>query len=324
MNFGIKKEKSKKIHVIINPVSAGGKTGARQLEILEAFDRRLGERYSLCVTSEPLEASSSARKAILDGSELIITIGGDGTIQETINGFFSEGKLINPACRLGIIDSGTGHGFTQSLGLPAGLKEQLEVIQRGQIRSIDLGKVIFTDENGHRREHYFINECQAGIGGEVVRLVQSKHKRWGGFIAFGAITLFTALRYPNQPMTVEIDGTTRLTERFIGIVIGNGNYMAGGMNLTPQARVDDGLFDILFMHEQSLPQRLWNFPKIYSGRHLASSKFTQYRGKRVALSSSETITFEADGEFLGNLPCSIEILPSVLQVIHRIPEKNRS
>lgn len=321
MNFEIKKVKSKKVHVIINPVSAGGKTGARKLEILKALDRRLGKGYSFCVTSAPLEASSSARKAILDGSELVITVGGDGTIQETVNGFFSNGNLINPSCQLGIIDSGTGHGFTQSLGLPTGLEEQLEVIHTGQIQSIDLGKVIFSDKNGQRRERYFINECQAGIGGEVVKLVRSKHKRWGGFIAFGSIALFAALRYPNRPMTVEIDGVTKITGRFIGVVIGNGKYMAGGMNLIPHARVDDGLFDILFIHEQSIPQRLWNFPKIYSGRHLASSKFTQYRGKRVTLSSSEMITLEADGEFLGSLPCAIEILPSILQVRNESPEK---
>jgi len=314
MKHDAKKEKNKGVHVIINPVSAGGKTGARQAEILNALERKMGSEYSLCVTGEPLEAGFSARKAILEGNELIITIGGDGTIQETVNGFFSDGSLINPSCQLGIIDSGTGHGFAQSLGLPTGLEEQLEVIHRGRTHSIDLGRVVFSDKNSQPREHYFINECQAGIGGEVVKLVQSKHKRLGGFIAFGAVTLLTALRYPNQSMTVEIDRTTRITGRFIGVVVGNGNYMAGGMNLIPHAQLDDGLFDILLMHEQSIPQRLRNFPKIYSGRHLDSPKFTQYRGKKVTLSSSESVTFEADGEFLGSLPCSIEILPSVMQV----------
>ena len=324
MNFEVKKEKSKGVHVIINPVSAGGKTGARQAEILNALERRLGKGYSLCVTSEPLEASFSARKAIIDGSELIITIGGDGTIQETVNGFFSNGNLINPSCQLGIIDSGTGHGFAQSLGLPTELEEQLEVIHSGQTQFIDLGKVIFSEKNGRSKEHFFINECQAGIGGEVVKIVQSKHKKLGGFVAFGAITLLMALRYPNRSMSVVIDETTKITEHFIGVVIGNGNYMAGGMNLIPYARVDDGLFDILLIHEQSISQRLWNFPKIYSGRHLASSKFSYYRGKSVTLSSSESVAFEADGEFLGSLPCSIEVLPSALQVRLKISEGNRS
>ena len=125
-------------------------------------------------------------------------------------------------------------------------------------------------------------------------------------------------------MSVKIDGTTDITERFIGVVIGNGSYMAGGMNLIPQARVDDGLFDILFMHDQSTLQRLWNFPKIYSGRHLTSPKFSCFRGKRVTLSSSENVTFEADGEFLGSLPCSIEMLPAVLKVRGSVPKKDKS
>ncbi len=323
MNIESKKGKIERTHVIINPVSAGGKTGARQSEILSALDRKIGNRYSLCVTSRPLEAGFSARNAIMDGSELIITIGGDGTIQETVNGFFSDGRLINPSCHLGIIDSGTGHGFAQSLGLPAGLDEQLEAIHRGEIRSIDLGRATFSGDYGERREHYFVNECQAGIGGEVVNLVRSKHKRMGGFVAFGAITLISALRYPSQTMSVEIDGTTGITERFIGVVIGNGSYMAGGMNLIPQARVDDGLFDILFMHDQSTLQRLWNFPKIYSGRHLTSPKFSCLRGRRVTLSSSENVTFEADGEFLGSLPCSIDMLPAILKVKVSVRKKDK-
>ncbi|MEE9502808.1 MAG: hypothetical protein V3V48_12090 [Candidatus Aminicenantaceae bacterium] len=97
--------------------------------------------------------------------------------------------------------------------------------------------------------------------------------------------------------------------------------MAGGMNLTPDAEVDDGLFDILLMHEQSLPQRLWNFPKIYSGRHINSPKFSHCRGKSVHIASSEHVLFEADGELLGNLPCALEIVPSALQVRTKFPVK---
>lgn len=314
----MKKERSKRIHVIINPTSAGGKTGARQAEILRSLEKSLGAEYSLCVTGEPREATSSTKRAIEDGSELIVTVGGDGTIQETVNGFFSNGAIINPSCHLGIIDSGTGHGFAESLGLPTGLEEQMEGIHGETFRSVDIGKVLFSDEKGRQRERYFVNECQAGIGGEVVTLVRSEHKLWGGFLAFGAMTLFAALRYPSRSMTVEIDGTVRITELLIGVVIGNGNSMAGGMKLIPHARVDDGLFDILFILDQSVPQRLWNFPKIYFGRHLGSSKFRHHRGKCVILSSSESVTFEADGEFLGSLPCSIEILPSALPIRQKL------
>ena len=310
-----------KTHVIINPASAGGKTRRRQAQILNALERRLGKRYSLFVTKKPLEATFSARRAINEGSELIIAIGGDGTIHEAVNGFFADGYPINSACQLGIINSGTGHGFAQTLGLPPSINEQLDVIRSGQARFIDVGRAVFSNNNGRPKERFFVNECQAGIGGAVVKNVQSKHKKLGGLIAFGSIALSMAFRYPSQPMTVMIDSIHKITNSFIGIVITNGNYMAGGMNLTPQAKVDDGLFDILLIHEQSIPQRLWNFPKIYSGRHIDSPKFSYYRGKSVVLTSSESVLFEADGELLGSLPCAIEIMPFALQVRFKSSEK---
>lgn len=316
-----RKDSSQKIHVIINPASAGGKTGRRQRQILNALERKMGKGYSLYVTRNSLEASFSARKAINEGSELIIAIGGDGTIQETVNGFFSNGYPINPACQLGIINSGTGSGFAMSLGLPPTISEQLEIIFSGQKRFIDVGRVVFSNGNGRPREHFFVNESQAGIGGAVVKNVQSKHKMLGGLIAFGSIALSTAFRYPNQHITVVIDGTHKISKRLIGIVMANGNSMAGGMRLTPQAMLDDGLFDILLMHEQSIPQRLWNFPKIYSGGHITSSKFSCYRGKTITLTSSENVPFEADGELLGCLPCTVEIMPSALQVSSNISKR---
>lgn len=308
-------------HVIINPASAGGKTGKEQIHILRVVEKNLGHAYSLCVTQKPREASISTKKAIIEGSELIITIGGDGTIQETVNGFFSNGSLINPSCQLGIVDSGTGSGFAQSLGLPPSIDEQMKAICSLQARSIDVGKVIFSDKKGSHVERYFVNECQAGIGGAVVEKVQSAHKKLGGRLAFGSSTLGLVFRYPNLPMSVSIDGGPEIRKRYIGIVVANGSFMAGGMNLTPDAEVDDGLFDILLMHEQSLPQRLWNFPKIYSGRHINSPKFSHCRGKSVHIASSEHVLFEADGELLGNLPCALVIVPSALQVRTKFPVK---
>lgn len=308
-------------HVIINPASGGGKTGKRLGKILNVLEKEIGKKYSFFVTRKPLDASLSARRAINKGRELIIAIGGDGTIQETVNGFFSDGNPINPACQLGIINTGTGSGFAMSLGLPPAINDQIDAIFSGQKRFIDVGRAVFSNKNGRLKEHFFVNECQAGIGGAVVKNVQSKLKKLGGLIAFGSIALSTALRYPNQPITVEIDSTQKITKRLIGVVMANGNSMAGGMKLTPQAKIDDGLFDILLMHEQSVPQRLWNFPKIYSGGHITSSKFSFYRGKTIALASSERVLFEADGELLGYLPCKVEIIPSALQIRSNFSEK---
>lgn len=303
-----------KTHLIINPSSAAGKTEKRQSQILAALQRHLGQTNSLCLTSRPGEATESAREAILAGSDLIIAVGGDGTIQETVNGFFSQGKLLRPGCQLGIINSGTGGGFVQSLGLPPDIESQCRVIGEGRTRLIDVGRAVFSDGKGAGLERLFINECQAGIGGEVVKKVRGGYKKLGGLLGFGLSTLAVALNYPNRKMTISIDDGPEVSGRFIGIVAANGNAMAGGMRLAPRAQLEDGLLDILFIHGQTLPERLWNFPKIYSGSHLTSLKFSYFQGKSIRLTSEEEVTFEADGELCGHLPCRIDILPSALRV----------
>ncbi|MEW6456806.1 MAG: diacylglycerol kinase family protein [Acidobacteriota bacterium] len=304
----------KKTHVIINPASAGGKTRIRQTQIINELDKHFGNRYSIFITQRPLDATFSVRRAIIEGSELIIAIGGDGTIQETVNGFFFDGYLINPACQLGIINSGTGHGFAQSLGLPSEIKKQLEVICRGESRFIDVGRVVFSNKDGIAIERFFINECQAGIGGEVVKCVQSKHKKFGGLIVFGLTAFSKVFSYPGHLIAATIDNSFHTMQKLIGIAIANGKFTGGGMNLAPQAKADDGLLDILLIHEQPILQRLWNFPKIYSGQHILSSKFSYFQGKSITLNASERVFVEADGELLGFLPCTVEVIPSALKV----------
>lgn len=305
---------SKKTHVIINPQSACGKTGKQKNHILGIIDRKLGKNYSLFIIRNPHDASLSTRSALSEGKNLIIVVGGDGTIQEAVNGFFSKGKLFNPECHLGIINSGTGCGFAQTLNLPQSFAAQIEIIKEGECHAVDIGKIIYTNGDGTENERYFINECQGGIGGAVVKSLQSKFKKLGGFIAFGFKSLLTALRYQGHSMTVTIDGSTEISRSLLGIAVSIGRYTAGGMDLMPLAKVDDSLLDILLIHDQSVPKRLCNFPKIYTGKHISCPEFSYYQGKKVSVTSPERIPLEADGEFLGKLPCAVEIIPSCLRI----------
>ena len=305
---------ARRTHVILNPASSAGRTGRRQAGILAAIEHHLGREFSLCVTKRPNEATSSAREASLQGAKLIIAVGGDGTIQEVVNGLMQAGTSLNRRPQLGIINAGTGHGFAQSVGLPAGIDDQCAGIALGTVRPIDIGRATSTNGRGQRTERYFVNECQAGIGGLVVERVQGGYKKLGGFLAFGLATFTAALSYPNRSIRFSVDDGPEDEGKFIGIVAANGNVMAGGMRLAPQATVEDGRLDILFMHGQTLPERLRNFPKIYSGTHLESPKFSCLRGRSISLASRESVPFEADGEMFGYLPCRIEVLPSALEL----------
>ena len=306
--------KHERTHVILNPASGGGRTGRNQAAILDALAAALRKPFSVGVTHRPLEAADMARTAVESGCGLIIAAGGDGTIQEVVNGFFRDGAVLNPACRLGIISAGTGCGFAQSLGLPEDLDGQCRVLAGGRTRPLDVGRAEFTAPDGTTGRRYFVNECQAGIGGDVVRAVGAAGKKLGGRAAFGLATLAAAWRVPNRTVTAIVDGGPRRTGSFLGIIAANGPTMAGGMKLAPSADTGDGRFDILFMGAQSRLQRFRNFPKIYSGRHLDSPQFDLIRGAGLSLSSESEVPFEADGELLGRLPCRIDMRPGAIRV----------
>jgi YegS/Rv2252/BmrU family lipid kinase len=303
-----------KIHVIINPSSAGGKTGRLRSQIIVAIEKHLGNSSTLFVTEKPLDAERSARAAVTNGCDLVLGVGGDGTIHEIINGMFAGGHLINGDCQLGIISSGSGQGLAQSMDLPRQIDEQVQVIADGASRAIDVGKITLDQTKNGQAERHFVNECQIGIGASVVKHVQLKQKRYGGLIGYGFGSLSVLLHHPNQQMTLVIDDNQEITQAFTGISIGNGAKTAGGMQLTPEATLDDAILDVLVMREQSVLQRLQNFPKIYSGRHLRSTKFGYYKARRIDISSAEHVLVAADGEIVGTVPCTIELLPAALRV----------
>jgi YegS/Rv2252/BmrU family lipid kinase len=274
--------------------------------------RRLKGDVTVFTTEKPLDATHSTRTAIMEGAELIVVVGGDGTIHEVVNGFVSESKFINPFCQLGIVSSGTGQDSAKGFGLPKGTAKEIDAVCGSAKHSVDVGRATFVDAEGKERDELFFNECQQGIAAVVVQRFQAHHKWMGGFLGFGMTAIATAARHREQLMTVEIDGKQVVTDQFLGVVVANGAYAGGGMHFAPKSKVDDGLLDVVLIHEQSIPSRLINFPRIYIGNHVNLSWISYFQGRSVKVTSSEVVPVEADGEFLGHVPCTIEILPSAL------------
>ena len=136
----------------------------------------------------------------------------------------------------------------------------------------------------------------------------------GGFLGFGLTTLAIIFKQPNQKISISIDNQKPIHRAFLGIMIANGAYTGGGMNLAPHARLNDHLLDILLMYAQTVPQRLMTFPKIYSGRHIELPKFGYFQAKYISVDTKEDALLEADGELLGYPPCDIEIIDSCIKV----------
>lgn len=303
-----------KIHIIHNPLSGPFLCNKSRSNKKTSFTKYLRIECPFHIIQHPGDATKIVREAISSGAKLIVASGGDGTINEVVNGFFRERKLISQNCILGIINRGTGQGVAQSLRLPSTLKRQFQLLQSEAIRPIDIGIVTFRNKIGQQEQRLFVNNCQIGIGSDVVSNVSHQHKKFIGKSAFGLVAFLKLFSVQPQRITTSIDGRKPFSGNTIGIVIANGDRTGGGMKLVPKAISDDGLLDILFIDEMTLFNRILNMFRIYTGKHLKSKYFHLYRGRTFKFSAQRLTRITADGEMLGYLPAEIEILSEKLFV----------
>jgi YegS/Rv2252/BmrU family lipid kinase len=303
------------IRVIINPASAAGKTARRIPAIVEAIERRFPERCTFALTERPGDATRLADESVRSGSSLVVAVGGDGTVHEVVNGMMGASHGGIPSSLLGVISSGSGRGFALSLRLPRTLEGQVDLIAECAGRPVDVGVVTTRGRDGRRHDHYFINECQIGIGADVVHGTRRMRKAAGGLLGYGLATFSALFRSPNADLSLTIDGREEPPSSILGLAVGNGDITAGGMSLTPGAEPDDGVLNMLTIHGQSLAERLRSFPKIYSGAHVGTRGFTYSTVKQCRVSGPRPLAVAADGELIGTLPCTISVLERALRVI---------
>ena len=306
---------NKNSHVIMNPASGGGKTGQSRRFILNKIEEYLGRSYKLWVTEKPVDAVEYTIKAIESGGNLIISVGGDGTIHEVVNGFCLASVNGNVDCTLGIISSGTGQDFVQGLGIKGDIDYQLSIIKEGIVELIDVGMVKYKDDSSRNVIKYFANEFQVGLGGKVAEKVNAKIKNKGSFLTYGLATIPFLFKYNGSNITVKINDEEPFKEKIIGIIAANGSCMGGGMKLTRTGDLTDHYFDLFIFHKQNIINRLLNFSKIYFGKLKDSKLINIRKADKLIIESGEEVQMEADGEFLGRLPCEISLIPSFLKVI---------
>ena len=303
-----------KTQVIVNPESNQGRTRKRWTEIKGALRHFIKEfRYDF--TEKPFQATEIAREAIKDGSELIIGVGGDGTMNEIANGFYEDKRIINPETSLGIVPSGTGCDFTRSLNIPKGLKNALKVITEAPSARIDVGRVVFRGHAGDPEERFFLNIADFGIGGEVVKKVNDRRleRKASSYIR---CLISTMVQYRSKRLRIRIDGNELPEDDYLIGAVANGRIFGKGMKVAPQARLDDGFFDTVLVKGMRFLEFCRHGWKLINGSHLSHPKINLVRGKRVEAwcCQDETVLLELDGEQLGTLPASFEVVPGNMLV----------
>jgi diacylglycerol kinase (ATP) len=303
-----------KTQVIVNPESNKGRTRKRWGEIRDGL-RSFIREFKFEFTEKPLHATEIARQAIKDGTELVIGVGGDGTMNEIANGFFEDRRIINPETTLGVVPSGTGCDLTKSLNIPAGLKDALKVITEAPSVRMDVGKVRFRSNAGGEEERFFLNVADFGLGGEVVRRVneQRLQRKASSYVR---CLVTTMIQYRNKRVRIRVDGENLPEGEYLIGAVANGKIFGKGMKVAPGARLDDGLFDAVLVKGFRFFEFCRHGWKLMNGSHITHPKVTVIRGSKVEAwpEENEDVLLELDGEQLGRLPATFEIIPRNLLI----------
>jgi diacylglycerol kinase (ATP) len=306
--------------VVVNPRSAGGRTSREWKEI----ERLLGAAFpqmSVAFSKQRGDATALVREALAEGHSEIVAVGGDGTINEAMNGFFDDEGSIAPDAVFGFVTSGTGGDFRKSFGIAPGYAAAIARLKDASPRAVDVGRVSCLSTRGEPVVRYFINIASFGLSGVIVDAVNRARiaKLFGGQFAFAFHSAIGLLTYRDRAVRIRVDADYDEIATISTVAIANGQYFGGGMRVAPNAKPDDGMFDVIVMGGAPKGQAIADMKLIYTGEHLKNPNVRAMRGLKVtAAPVAETkgrhVLIEVDGENAGQLPATFEILPRALNL----------
>ncbi|MBI5545108.1 MAG: diacylglycerol kinase family lipid kinase [Deltaproteobacteria bacterium] len=300
--------------LVVNPKSANGATGRHFAQIARAVRAAIGD-FEHEFTTAPLEATALTRRALARGAQCVVAVGGDGTTNEVVNGFFDEqGRPLAQAAALGIVPRGTGGDFRKAFGWSADLAQAAARLKGEACRIIDVGRIRFVDARGAPAARLFVNIASAGVSGLVDFEVNRASKVLGGKVSFALGTLKAMLRYRDVPVRATFDGGPVETFPATVVAVANGQFFGGGMWIAPGARPDDGTFDVTIWSGYGLGDFVTRGKAIYDGSHVRFPNTRTLKARRVTLEADAPVLLDVDGEQLGQLPATIELLPGALRL----------
>lgn len=305
---------NKESYVIVNPNAGNGK-GKKDWNRISDIFRKENISIVASFTEKKGHAAELAKKAVESGFRDIICVGGDGTLNEVINGIFSQIICATTDISLALIPVGTGNDWGRMFGIPLVYEGSIKVIKENRRMLHDIGLVkYFTGDEQHQR--YFINI--AGIGFEsmvVMRTNKQKDKGRSNTAIYFYNLLSSLISYKKTNAEIVIDGISTRAKIF-SLNIGNGRYCGGGMRQTPDAIPDDGLLDVTVIREMGRIEIIRNLKILYDGTILSHPKVDGYRASNIKVSSEALLYAEADGESLGHTPVEFSIIPSALNIVY--------
>jgi YegS/Rv2252/BmrU family lipid kinase len=297
-----------KTELIVNLTAGGGKPH-KHLNTVLKYLKENGLNFKVCTTSYQGEAVELAQKAADNGAELIVSVGGDGTVNEIVNGIMKSKN--DPS--LGIIPLGWANDFIKSTDIPSDIIEACKILIKGKTKKIDIGVI--------NNQIYFANICGVGFDAEVAHLanqLKTRHPNWNSLNAF--VYVFATVKKLLSPFSchnlkIKFDGQ-EIHSKILFIAISNGKIYGGRFTITPEAILDDGLLEICLVEEMGRFKYLSIIPKVFKGTHASIKGINFYRAKKVVIQSSEPVLAQVSGEVIeGQKNYIITLLPKSLKLI---------
>ncbi len=307
--------------VITNPSSASGATGRAWPRLASELRSHFGP-FQVSFTEKRGHAIALSVEAAQQGTTLIIACGGDGTISEVANGILASGKDVE----LGVLPSGTGGDLRRTLGISKRGRDAAQTIREGKTRLIDVGRVSFVSHNGQPRTRHFLGIASFGMSAKIIERVKKRGPEWlpkkgprwlSGRVSFGVSMLQTAMQSTAARVILQLDDEHERHLSVVNLCIANARYFGGGMKIAPDAKLNDGKFDVVSIGDLGPLKILTNAPRLYSGSHLGMDKVGHVLAKKVGARAADKdaeIFLEVDGELPGRLPATFQIVPAALRV----------
>ncbi|MBL6447529.1 diacylglycerol kinase family lipid kinase [Fulvivirga sp. 29W222] len=300
-----------KIGFVVNGKKGRQKRFNQELDKLDNVIRNLN--IIVKETSKTGHAITLATELADAGCTHIIAVGGDGTLNETVNGVKKSSNLY---CKVGMLTYGTANDFARTISAPKSLQELLQAIEKGSYRKLDLG-LIERKAGELLYKRYFINIADLGIGAEVVKRVNNSSKIFGSDVTFFGAIIRTFFSYTNQPVTCITDDW-KWEGKINSLVIANGKYFGSGLCIAPEADPSDGKFSIVISGDIGLGDYLKNVVKIKKGKILTHHKVEYKVARSLKITSpSADCCIEADGEFIGGTPVTVQVVKEGIDFIYR-------
>jgi diacylglycerol kinase (ATP) len=294
--------------LIVNPLR--GRMVGTHLARMEAVLAKHGLPYDVRFTEYRGHARELAHRAVSEGYETVVAVGGDGTVNEVVNAAAGSSTVV------AALPLGAGNDFLRSLGIWT-WEEACLTLLAGKIEAIDVGLAEYRGEAGEQRQRYYAVLADVGFGSEVVRNTPRRFRHaLGGGLGYIVSLYRTAVQGQARAcqMKVWADGQLKCDEQLLLVEALNGSYAGGGLKVAPTARLDDELLNVFLVRDMAW-LRIWAlFPRIYRGTHIEHERVEYFQAHEVAVETDEAVWISVDGEVIGHTPATFKVVPGALKV----------